>query len=216
MQLNATSKLAISCEPREADGASAPCIHENFFHFPRGFESMTADSMAFHAQVRRIDPFNQCRRRKLDADWPTLELDLERTAETRTMRDVMALLRGRVVTLIGASVVRATFGAIQCALETARLRREHELQWRLWGWGTFTADNRGCAEASAAHPGLDAMRRKHDSTTRAFAKRLRAAGCVGSGDRFAFYSRLGRAPPCLSVCCFAGRRFWCGWPVRGG
>ena len=40
VQLNATGKLAISCRPYENDGRSAPCIHEDFFNFPAGFEGM--------------------------------------------------------------------------------------------------------------------------------------------------------------------------------
>ena len=182
VQLNATGKLAISCQPPENDGVSAPCIHEAFFNFPWGFERMSNEDMAYHAFWRRIDPFNQCRRRTRDADWPTVEVTLQRTAETKTMKDVMNVLGRRVVTLVGASVMRATFGALQCALESAGLRREHELQWTRWGWGTFTDDNVGC------NPGLGALRRQYLQGRKrdpaAFVRELRSADCLSRGIAF--------------------------------
>jgi hypothetical protein len=179
VQLNATGKLAISCEPLEAGGQSAPCIRESFFDFPHGFEHMNAVQIAHHYLPGRIDPFNQCRRRQLDDDWPTLELNLQRSSDTKRMANVMNLLQGRVVTLVGASIVRATFGALQCALATAGLRQAHELQWRLWGWATFTSDNGGCNYLSAM---LSERNKLEGRST--LADRLRASRCIASGSQF--------------------------------
>ena len=105
VQLNATGKLAISCKPAENDGRSAPCIHEAFFSFPAGFEEMGVPELTRRAHWRRIDPFNQCRSRTRDEEWPTAELVERRTPTTKTMADVMALLGRRVVTLVGTSVM---------------------------------------------------------------------------------------------------------------
>ena len=174
VQLNATRKLAISCEPPEGSGLSAPCLHEHFFHFPKGFEHMNAEDM--ERSWRRVDPFNQCRTRKTDADWPTVELHHTRTSETKTMGDMMNLLGKRNVTIIGASLMRQTLGAMQCALETFGLRRHHELQWRHWGWSTFSSDNKGCG----ANFSRDLQPR-----TAAEVSRLRQAGCVPKGAEFA-------------------------------
>ena len=174
VQFNATAKLAVSCQPLENEGLSAPCLHEPFFHFPAGFERMGTDELA--ERWRRIDPFNQCRSRKADADWPTLEVHHTRTAATRTMGDVMRMLGPRNVTLVGASIMRQTFGAVNCALETHGLRRNHELQWRHWGWATFAADNRGCG----ANFSRDLQPRSVSGM-----ERLRRLGCVAAGTQFA-------------------------------
>ena len=45
--------------------------------------------------------------------------------------------------MIGASLVRQTTNAVQCQLAAAGLRREHELKWKHWGWGTFSEDGQG-------------------------------------------------------------------------
>lgn len=173
VQLNATQKLGVSCQPLENGGLSAPCLHEPFFHFPAGFEQMDADEMA--ARWRRIDPFNQCRSRRTDADWPTLEMHHTRTAATKRMDDVMRTLGRRNVTLVGASVMRQTFIAMQCALETYGLRKRHELQWRHWGWATFSADNGGCGAN---------FTRDLQPRTASGMERLRRLGCVAAGTKF--------------------------------
>ena len=186
MQLNASGRLGISCEPPENDGISAPCIHEHFFNLPKGFEVMGPSTFAFHSAVRRIDPFNQCRRRLRDEDWPTLELYLERTSETKRMADVMSLLRGRTVTLVGASVVRAMFGAFQCALEGAGLRRQHELEWKRWGWSGFTVDNNGCATTVLNRLREEFGRSPKDlKRGKRFVDGLRREGCAPAGRGFA-------------------------------
>ena len=182
VQLNATDRLAISCEPPEgsARNPAPPCIHEPFFHFARGFERMTAAELEQSSDRKRngIDPFVQCRIRRVghDEDWPTVDPDLTRTDATKTMVDVMGLLGKRRVTMIGASLVRQSLGAMQCQLESASLRRSHELQWRHWGWSTFSQDNKGCA--GERHAGL------WRAQGRAKFEGLRAAGCVPRGDEF--------------------------------
>ena len=153
VQLNATESSP-SRAGRTRTTAGRPCIHEDFFNFPAGFEGMgVADKR--RSDWRRIDPFNQCRSRTRDEHWPTAELIEVRTPSTRTMADVMPLLGRRVVTLVGASVMCAT------SRHAVRPRDrppppKYELQWARWGWGTFTADGGGCtprrAPASASPP----------------------------------------------------------------
>ena len=46
VQLSATARLAITCEPPEGNGEAAPCLYEPFFHFARGFEDMSDAEMA--------------------------------------------------------------------------------------------------------------------------------------------------------------------------
>lgn len=181
-QLNATARLAIACEPPEGDARrpAAPCIHEPFFHFARGFEGMDAAEFERKSDKKRngVDPFVQCRMRRVgrDDDWPTVDVDLTRTPTTKTIVDVMALLEKRRVTMIGASLVRQTLGALQCQLEAGSLRRAHELQWRSWGWSTFAQDNKGCADAGSA-----ALWRAQGGSK---FEGLRAAGCVPRGVAF--------------------------------
>lgn len=86
------------------------------------------------------------------------------------------LLGRRVVTMVGASLVRATVSAMQCSLEGAGLRREHELQWRNWGWGTFAQDNGGCGT------NFTALRNAMPMGGRV--QRFEAAGCVGLDGAF--------------------------------
>ena len=56
---------------------------EPFFHFPAGFEDMDVAVMAEH--LKRIEPFNQCRIRNRDDQWPTVEPHLRRDIDTKTM-----------------------------------------------------------------------------------------------------------------------------------
>ena len=157
VQLSATARLGVSCEPAEGGGSAAPCLHEPFFHFAKGFETMSEQEFAAHSDKKRngIDPFVQCRIRRvgIDSDWPTVDTELERTATTKTIVDVMSLLGERTVTMIGASLVRQTLGAVQCQLEAGNLRRKHELQWRQWGWSTYSEDSKGCSNFSARFRG---------------------------------------------------------------
>ena len=186
VQLSATARLGVSCEPAEGGGSAAPCLHEPFFHFAKGFETMSEQEFAAHSDKKRngIDPFVQCRIRRvgIDSDWPTVDTELERTATTKTIVDVMSLLGERTVTMIGASLVRQTLGAVQCQLEAGNLRRKHELQWRQWGWSTYSEDSKGCSNFSARfrgplkHPNKEA----HWRQLKRRAELLRAAGCVTS------------------------------------
>ena len=181
VQLNATARIGISCEPAEGDVAnpSPPCLHEPFFHFARGFEGMSAEIMARHSDKRRngIDPYVQCRIRRVghDEDWPTVDAYHQRRKHTKTIVDIMEILGSRHVTMVGASLVRQALGAMQCQLEAAGLRRRHELQWRHWGWSTFASDNRGCT---------DVWHAVADSGERRF-ERLKASGCIARGSAFA-------------------------------
>ena len=128
VQLAATAphnRLGIACAPAENNFQSAPCILEHFFHYPPGFEEMDGATMA--ASMQKVLPFNQCRQRKRDADWPTVEPYLRRNG-VRDMADVMSLLGKRVVTMIGASIVRQTLAAMQCALESQTAGGRHQRQ----------------------------------------------------------------------------------------
>jgi hypothetical protein len=188
VQLSASSphkRLGIACEPHEGNGLSAPCLHEHFFHFPNGFENMDAARMAEALRPEHVDPFVQCRLRTQDEQWPTLELDtaLQRTSNTHNMSDVMRLLGSRRVAMVGASLVRQLHGALQCALAGAGLRRDHELQWRHWGWATFTHDNRGCADVSALRHGAGGSSAGNGGGE-GFVQRLEASGCVSKGTAF--------------------------------
>ena len=82
-QLDALQKLAVSCEPPEDDGNSPPCIHEHFFHFPRGFEGMSARELANYTRGHPVDPFVQCRMRTQDEAWPTVETEFRRSQRAR-------------------------------------------------------------------------------------------------------------------------------------
>ena len=176
VQLSATARLAITCEPPEGNGEAAPCLYEPFFHFARGFEDMSEAEMANHSDKRRngLDPYVQCRTRRVghDEDWPTVDVHLQRNDRTKTITNVTALLGSRRVAIVGASLVRQTIGAVQCQLEAAGLRRDHELQWRHWGWATFTQDNQGCDNVTSM-----------EAATRV--EKLRASGCVPRGSKFA-------------------------------
>ncbi len=173
-QLNATKKLAISCASPEADGRAAPCIYEPFFHFPRGFESMGAEELARHYKV--VVPFVQCRLRPRDEDWPTHEAYLQRTPDVRDIRDVLKLLGHGRVTFVGASLARATLGAIACAMESRGIRRGREAQFGPWGWATFSEDNGGCRNFTAIRRSVPLQQR---------VQALRDAGCLRRGRKFA-------------------------------
>ena len=128
-------RLAISCQPPEGDGRSSPCIYEPFFHFPRGFESMGQSELAAAYKNPRLgEAYAQCKLRRRDEDWPTLELHLKRTPETKDIRDVLSVLGRRRVTMVGASITRATVAAIQCAMTSYGLRAGRETQFLTWGW----------------------------------------------------------------------------------
>lgn len=186
-QLNATwpnSRLAITCAPAENNFGAPPCIQEHFFHMPKGFEGFSSETLAEHIAHSRVDPFNQCRSRTRDEDWPTTDLHLTRDPSTKTMHDVMQVLGKRIVTMIGASLTRQTHAAMQCALESVVPggRRAHELQWRQWGWGTFTVDNRGCDDVM--HEQRDGVRQRIPMSPAQRVARLTESGCIGRGREF--------------------------------
>ncbi|KAG8464192.1 hypothetical protein KFE25_003255 [Diacronema lutheri] len=89
-------ELRVRCEP---PGGGPPCILDAFLHSSAPSEKQPA--------FRDLKPsFRQCFRRTRDSDWPTVESHAPRTAVTRTVVDVVRLLAGRTVTIVGASVAK--------------------------------------------------------------------------------------------------------------
>ena len=131
--------LMLECDP---PGDTPPCVMEGFFHLPTGFETVLDDRRGVLHEQR----YQQCRTRRKDGDWPTLDAFAQRSGSTRTIADVMRALGDRVVTIVGASTSIQLFDAVQCGLASAGLSdRMH--QWKHWGWATFSADS-----GRSAHP----------------------------------------------------------------
>ena len=127
--------LMLECDP---PGLTPPCVWEGFLNLPTGFET------ALGAQGIHEERLLQCRLRKTDDAWPTIDPFARRVASTRTVADVMAVLGDRVVTIVGASTSLQLYEAVQCGLASAGLMdRAH--QWKHWGWATFSADSGRCA-----------------------------------------------------------------------
>lgn len=190
-QINATGgKLGVMCAPPEAEGTAAPCLMESFFHLPEGFEEMDEATLAGRWADKGRDVYGQCRLRTRDADWPTAELFETRTAATKTMRDFSTVLKKRVITFVGASVMRGTVAALQCGLESAGLRRgpagDYQHQLRLWGWATFSEDNHQCSPDvwNYVRKGNESMPGALSSKWYRRADRVAAASCVSDGDKF--------------------------------
>ena len=125
--------LMLECDP---PGETPPCVMEGLFHLPSGFEKVLDNRRGVLHEQR----YQQCRTRRTDADWPTLDPFAQRSGATRTITDVMRVLGDRVVTIVGASTSIQLFEAVQCSLASAGLSdRMH--QWKHWGWATFSADS---------------------------------------------------------------------------
>ena len=72
------------------------------------------------------DGYAQCRARIGDDDWPMLfDPHAKRTQHTRTVRDVVRLLGGRRVTVVGPSDTSHLMKAISCNLASAGLLDAH-------------------------------------------------------------------------------------------
>ena len=85
--------------------------------------------------------FAQCRARPSDAAWPTREKYIVRTSSTKTARDVLRLLGGRRVTLVGASLMAQLHEAVLCALVGAGVDlRAADEQWSFSRMDVYTAD----------------------------------------------------------------------------
>jgi hypothetical protein len=125
----------IACTPR---GLYPPCIH------PSG--------ALFHKAGGRKN-YGECSSRPTDADWPfVFEPHAVRTEDTRTVRDVVRLLKGRRVTIIGASDTAHLMEAINCALAATGLLQSHGCRFRHWGWESLTNDNCACVWSSSSNP----------------------------------------------------------------
>jgi hypothetical protein len=57
--------------------------------------------------------YHQCRKRRADGDWPTVDPFARRTPSIRQASDVMRLLGRRRVTIIGASTALQMMEAVQ-------------------------------------------------------------------------------------------------------
>jgi hypothetical protein len=141
---------------RPAGGTSPPCLRESFFHVPQAaLEAHTINMSALPPRIGDRTTYEQCRRRSSDSEWPTFEPHARRARGTKTLADVLKLLRGRRVTLVGASLMQQTHHAIQCAAASANARPR---QFRFVHGGTATLSNRilpnsidACMQYSCVH-----------------------------------------------------------------
>eukprot|EP00966_Prymnesium_polylepis_P270100 6239626-Prymnesium_polylepis.1 len=134
----------ISCVP--FGDSTPPCITGSgrFFHLPLDVLPVAASHAPPRVRPHGKD-YSQCRARRRDADWPLIfEPHAQRTESTRTVSDVVKLLRGRTVTIVGPSDTANLMQAIFCALASARLLESHGCRWRHWGWARFGEDNCAC------------------------------------------------------------------------
>ena len=140
-QLDGAGELLVQCGDR-----TPPCVAPAFFHATRQGAhdlSMPHPFMWNHAPpCSRADLYTQCRKRHRD-DWVNDLHQARERSSSRTVEDVLALLGGRTVTVVGSSMELQLELAVQCAIAEADRCNQSDA-WRHWGWGTFHDDNLGC------------------------------------------------------------------------